>query len=396
MIHPLIMLKTIEGRLMVITATTCALASICCAVQPTVINDLQKTGETDYMVTGTDPYFLFGTPAAKSKEALLRIEIQSAETDPIFHTIDLFWSTPDYGFNEEHKITYQIAKDETTTLWRLDLQDLANRRNFVNEQLRSLRIDPNLAVGTKVTFEWISIPSAKLEKVQAPELNYHFTNDPAAINPGIRIKSLNDIGVFDGEFKATGGDPFFVFDLGNGLDLQKTSSLYLDFQLKAHPRNRLYFEIFWETPEHGFSESYKAFFFYTLAPVKKGLNNAVMIRLAERIQNIEPQTKVITGLRLDLHDSIQIPFQMAIEAVDTENNIQPKFQDATVIDLTYTIKPQALNRLSTTQYAIRFSVKDFLKRFFSAPLFALFYIVLICTLFCGLVSIVMSSKSRRS
>ena len=359
---------------------------------PVFMHDLEPKSGIGYEIMGSDPYFVYSLPSRSfpSKTVVLEIKTKSEAGLPSTFTLDLFWTTADYDFGEEHKISFRIPRGSGTTKWRLDIQDIAFRKKLDSSAITRIRFDPNLEAGNILDFAISLAEGSAIDIGHLSLLPYDFTDDPLLINPGIPIRAINNIGALDGQFKVTEGDPYFVFDLGqDGLDLEQTDALLINFQPDFSQQRFSYFEIFWAGQNHGFSEAYKAFFLY---PIR---NTPILVNLEELLRVVEPSVDRLTGLRVDIQYPFPSPFYLEVTSV---NSRSLKDSDASYkeISLRYSILPEYLNKPDLTGFSLQESVKEFLNRVIDEWFFFLFYgliqlglIVLILNIFTG------SSRFRR-
>ena len=273
----------------------------------------------------------------------------------------------------------------------LNLKDLAQRQDFPPADITALRFDPALDPGEVFQFSLASGNDAQTAAL--PELPYRYIEDVKAIDPGIQLARMNSIGVFDGRFKVLNGDPYFVFDLGkDGLELEQMDQLWIDIELTDHPQDFLYFETYWATDTHGYSEAYKAFFLYPLKPEKSGNIAPVIVNIRERIQIVEPSVTTLRGLRLDLQYPLKAPFKLQIRPI--EQGTDPTNSKARAIALKYTIVPQMLNEGETFKFALKSAFREFSERLMGDPWFSIPFILILTGL--GLLLITMFRKVKRS
>ncbi len=186
---------------------------------PTSIHELKTSANSPntYEVAGFDPYLVYtravGTFTSEPGNIILEIKSPGTTHPQPLVTFDLFWATSNDGFGEAHKMTYSLPNDGKLSSWRLDLSDLARRKNLNIEEIASMRFDPNMEPGVEFQFQLSFENSDSTQDTTLPSLPYLYLNDPNAINPGIKIQALNSIGVLDGQFKVLNGDPFLNLTL---------------------------------------------------------------------------------------------------------------------------------------------------------------------------------------
>ena len=339
------------------------------ADMPVREHDLAPKSGIRYETTGSDPYFVYSLPPRSfpSKTVVLEIRTESRAGLPSSFTLDLFWATAESGFGEDHKVSFRIPRGTKTTRWRLDIPDIANRRQFDSSAMTSIRFDPNLEVGSILDFAFSMVENSTPEIANLSRLPYDFTDDPLLLNTGMKILNINSIGALDGQFKVIEGDPYFVFDLGqDGLDLEQTNALLIDFEPDYSERKLSYFEIFWADANHGFGETYKAFFLY---PIQDG---PVLVNLGKFLHVIEPSLHRITGLRIDIQSPFPSPFNFRVTPVNSRA-LRDGDLSYTDISLRYSIRPELLNNPDITEFSLGESIKEFMSRMGDEWFFFLFY-----------------------
>lgn len=313
------------------------------------------------IVTGSDPYLIFKTITWDGK-----LEIRIVPTSPLASdfTIDLFWSIGSKDFSESQKVRYVIPATGTPMNAFIDLNDLCKRFGFQVNQLRMLRVDPNLPVNTR--FEWGFNPSLSDTKKGQHALQYQFVNDPQAVETDISIQYLNDIGVFDGQFKVMQGDPYIIFDFAQD-PLTSNDLLQLEIEIDDAKQNYSYIELFWITATHGISEKYKVFFTY---PQGKE-SSFVMLDLFDRLRSIEPATTEVLSLRIDFQYPFESPFKL---------NLKKKLRSETeekTISLRYSIDARNLNHSKISAYAFSSALKEGLTRITHNSMFFFLYAIML-------------------
>ena len=332
-------------------------------------HDLALKSGIGYEITGTDPYFVYSLPPRcfPSQTVILEIKTEAKAGLPSSFTLDLFWATARYGFGEEHKVSFRIPRGTKTTKWRLDIRDIALRRQFDSSSITSIRLDPNLEVGETLDFVFALNEGSAPEIANRSLLPYDFTEDPLLLNTGMEILEANNIGALDGQFKVLEGDPYFIFDLDqSGLDLEQTDALLIDFNPDFSQQRLGYFEIFWSDSNHGFGETYKAFFLY---PIQNG---PVLVNLGEFLHVVEPDVSRITGLRIDIPSPFPSPFHFEVIAVNSRT-MRDRDTPYKHISLRYSIRAELLNKPDITEFSFRESMNEFLGRMGDEWFFFLFY-----------------------
>jgi len=344
---------------------------------PVSTNNVKITAENIYQITGPDAYFVFAKPANEDWQSQYSLTFQYTPTeqaDPILaRTIDLFWASSEHGFDEIHKVRYRIPEQSNTPgIYGFNLGDLATNGHFQLEDLTLLRFDSNLQQDSQLQFSMDSDDGGSCEPLPFdPETSVRFYHG----NPPIEV--FNDLGKAGNGLRVIGGDPFIIFPFTESASGRIPERMLIDLQVRQHPQNYTYCEIFWTTPSHGFSERYKAFFMYSLGQANHGIHESkpVSVNLGEFIQTIEPNAESVTSIRLDLDKNIATPLSLSVAfGSDAPAN-------TTNMNLRYSINAKYLNGTKTIHYAIHHAIKDFLARFSSDPFFAIPYLLTIMGLF---------------